>query len=112
FHVRDDPALAGMDKFAVAAAAAEIPAFDHAHATSAANPVAAVVRDVDAVHERHVEQEVAAVGREGLAVDVEPADSRAHSTSSRIGRTCRVWRIWEWSNAATRMKVPVLIAAS
>ena len=97
-----------MDHVVARGLAAEHLAFDKANTTAAANPGTAIVRQFDAVHQCPVEQQLAAIGQERLVVHRYLADLSHHSTSRRIGRTCRVCLIWLWSNAATRMKMPVL----
>ena len=74
--------------------AAEYLAVDEAHAAGAANSGAAIVRKIDAVHQRPVEQQLAAIRQKRLVVDRDLANLRHYSTSIRIGRTCRVCLIW------------------
>ena len=74
--------------------AAEHLAVDQAHAAGAADAGAAVVRKIDAVHQRPVEQQVAAIREKRLVVDASPCRSSHYSTSRRMGRTCLVCLIW------------------
>ena len=68
-EIGDDPRLAGMDHVVAPAVAAEYLAVDEAHAAGAADSGAAIVRKIDAVHQRPVEQQLAAVREKRLVVD-------------------------------------------
>jgi hypothetical protein len=63
-QIGDDPGLAGMDHVVAPALAAEHLALDQAHAAGAADSGAAIVRKIDAVHQRPIEQKLAAIRRE------------------------------------------------
>ena len=95
-EIRDDPRLAGMDHVAAIIVAAEHLALDQANTAGAANPGPAIMRQLDAVHDRAVEQHVADIGGEALVVDGDYAGFLPHhfSTSRRMGRTWRVCLIW------------------
>ena len=67
------------------------------------------MRNIDAVQQSRVEQQVAAIGLEQFVVDQHVAHLTHHCTSRRIGRMCLVWRTCAWSKAATRRNVPVVI---
>jgi hypothetical protein len=54
--------------------AAHAPPGKDANPAAAAIAAAAVVRNIDAIHERGIEQEIAASSRECLAVDLHLAD--------------------------------------
>src|SRR5262245_18530741 len=101
-----------MDHVVAGLVAAEHPALDQPHAAGAAHPGAAIMRQLDAVQQRPIQQEIAGIGEIALVVEHDLADPPHHSTSSRLGRTWRVGWIWLWSNAATRMKTPLAIATS
>jgi hypothetical protein len=58
-----------MDHVVAAAVAAEHLAVDQAHAAGAADSGAAIVRKIDAVHQRPVEQKLAAIRQKRLVVD-------------------------------------------
>src|SRR6185312_2131576 len=92
--VGDDPRLAGMDHVVARRLAAEHLAFDETNTTGAANPGAAVVRKLDAIHQRPIEQQLATIGQEWLVVHRHLANLPHYSTSRRIGRTCLVCLIW------------------
>ena len=68
-EIGDDSGLAGMDHVVAAAVAAEHRAADQAHAAGAADSGAAIVRKIDAVHQRPVEQKLAAIRQKRLVVD-------------------------------------------
>jgi hypothetical protein len=91
--VGDDARLAGMDHVVARLMAAEHPALDQAHAAGAAHPGAAIMRQLDAVHQRPVQQQVAGIGEIVLVVEHDLADAAHHSTSRRMGRKWRVCRI-------------------
>ena len=91
--VGDDPRLTGMDHVVTWLLPAKHLALDETDAAGAANPGAAVMRQFDAIEQRPVEQQVTAIRQIRLVVDRHLADLTHHSTSSRIGRTCRVCRI-------------------
>ena len=93
-EIGDDPRLAGMDHVVAPRLAAEHRAVDQAHFTGAADAGAAIVRKVDAIHQRPVEQQVAAIGEKRLVVDGYLAYLLHYSTSRRMGRTCLVCLIW------------------
>src|SRR5579863_6369141 len=111
-EVRDHPRLAGVDHVAVLIETAEYLAVHKTHPAGPANAAAAVIGQLDATHQRAVEQEITAIHKERLVVEGYLANLCHYSTSIRMGRTCRVCAIWLWSNAATRMKTPVLIGTS
>ena len=83
FEIRDDPRLAGMDHVAARIVAAKHLALDQADAAGAANAGPAIMRQLDAVHHRAVEQEVADIGDEALLVDGHLA-SLLHDSCFRI----------------------------
>jgi len=93
-EIGDDPRLAGMDHVVAPRLATEHRAVDEAHFTGAADSGAAIVRKVDAIHQRPVEQQVAAIGEKRLVVDGYLAYFLHYSTSRRMGRTCLVCLIW------------------
>ena len=68
-EIGDDSGLAGMDHVVAAAVAAEHLAVDQAHAAGAADSGAAIVRKIDAVHQRPIEQQLAAIRQKRLVVD-------------------------------------------
>ena len=83
-----------MHHVGLAGRAAEGMPGQNAHMAGAAIAGAAVVRQLDAIHQRRVEQQVALMCGECLAVNLHVADSFPHYfTSRRIGLTWRVWRI-------------------
>ena len=71
-----------------------------------------IVAQLDAAGERTVQQKIAVIHIEGVSVESDLAGFAHHSTSRRMGRTCLVCRIWLWSNAATRIKTPLLSGTS
>jgi hypothetical protein len=91
--VGDDARLAGMDHVVARLMAAEHPALDQAHAAGTAHPSAAIMRQLDAVHQRPVQQQLAGIGEIVLVVEHDLADAAHHSTSRRMGRKWRVCRI-------------------
>src|SRR5579863_6814078 len=101
-----------MDHLVIVVLAAKNAPLHQAHTTGATDSAPAIVRQFDAIEQSRVEQNVATVGRERFSIQCHLAGLFHFSTSSRIGLTCRVCRIWLWSNAATRMKTPVLIGTS
>src|SRR5271167_3002045 len=111
-EVRDDPRLAGVDHVAVLIDTAEYLALHKTYPAGPANAAAAVIGQLDATRQGAVEQEIAAIHEKRLVVEGHLANLCHYSTSMRMGRTCRVCAIWLWSNAATRMKTPVLIGTS
>ena len=68
-EIGDDPRLAGMDHVVAPAVAAEHLSVDQAHAAGAADSGAAIVRKIDAVHQRPIEQQLAAIRQKRLVVD-------------------------------------------
>ena len=68
-EIGDDSGLAGMDHVVAAAVAAEHRAVDQAHAAGAADSGAAIVRKIDTVHQRPIEQKLAAIRQKRLVVD-------------------------------------------
>ena len=76
-EVGDDACLAGIDHVAAGLGAAENLAFDEAHPTGSANAGAAVMRKPDAVQNRAIEQQVAAIGVKCFAVESYFAESFA-----------------------------------
>src|ERR1700733_2964499 len=111
-EIRPHPCLAGVDHVAALIGAAEYLAVHKTYPAGPANAAAAVIGQLDATRQGAVEQEIAAIHKKRLVVEVHLADLCHYSTSIRMGRTCRVCAIWLWSNAATRMKTPVLIGTS
>jgi hypothetical protein len=69
FEIGNDSGLAGMNHVVAPAVAAEYLAVNQAHAAGAADSGAAIVRKIDAVHQRPVEQKLAAVRQKRLVVD-------------------------------------------
>ncbi len=68
-QIGNDSGLTGMDHVVAAAVAAVHLAVDQAHAAGAADTGAAIMRKIDAVHQRPIEQKLAAVRQKRLVVD-------------------------------------------
>src|SRR5580693_1991760 len=84
-EIRDDPRLAGVDHVAALFGAAEDLAVDEAYPAGAANAASAVMRKLNAVHDRAVEQQITAISVERLLVQGHLANLTHYSTSTRIG---------------------------
>jgi hypothetical protein len=63
-----------MDHVVAPALAAEHLTIDQAHAAGAADSGAAIVRKIDAVHQRPIEQKLTAIREKGLVVDRDSAE--------------------------------------
>jgi hypothetical protein len=63
-----------MDHVVAAAVAAEHLTIDEAYAAGAADSGAAIVRKIDAVHQRPIEQQLAAIRQKRLVVDRDSAN--------------------------------------
>jgi len=83
-HPFDPPELAAACLLPIAEA------LQHAHAAGAAVARTAIMRNVDAVQESRIEQQVATIRWEQFAIDEHIAHPTHHSTSRRIGRMCLV----------------------